>query len=170
MKPLNLSTDPPLERIGAAPPCERCEMCGRSSARHGVVLVTDDCPLYAGARGEVGRTSTVCRDCKVGMRSYLRALGIRPETLRRVSSFPCVHARIGELLKSFGIGKRVPSSAISIVADQPAWRSRLRELRQPPFGWGIRAQRRMDRSGRVRCDYILLEEKPWPEMARRVEK
>lgn len=71
--------------------------------------------------------------------------------------------RIGELLKTIGVGKRVPSSLIEVVADQDDWQKRLRELRYPVIGWEITTRLYKDPSGKKQSDYVLLSHKPWPK-------
>lgn len=142
---------------------KKCRMCGCTIAS----------PEAGPAEGRVskdrGRGSgrkvawATCSKCRAGLRAYLGTLQVRPRALRRIASYASVHVRIGELLKEFGIGKRAPSSLIESTAGQRSWKSRLRELRQPPFGWRIAALRYRSSSGRIRCDYILLRDRPWPD-------
>jgi hypothetical protein len=85
-----------------------------------------------------------------------------------------VHVRIGELLKAVGVGKRVHSSLIDVIADQDDWQKRLRELRYPVIGWEIDTKLYKDRHGKKQCDYVLRKSTPWPEdptgIIRRFEK
>jgi len=142
--------------------CGKCQMCGRTASTHGISLVADQNPWAgSGANGSEALWA-ICLDCSAGLRAYFRSLKISPVTLRRVSSYESVHVRIGELLRAFGVGRRTPSSLIFFVADQPSWKSRLRELRQPPFCWDLAAACFKSPSGRVKCDYILVRESPWP--------
>ncbi len=145
----------------------KCQMCGRTTSKHGVSLVADRNPWTEGGADGAGAVWAVCADCCAGLRAYFRSLQISPETLRRISSHESVHVRIGELLRAVGVGRRTGSSLISFVADQRSWKSRLRELRQPPFGWDIAAARFKSPSGRVKCDYILVRERPWPRDSER---
>lgn len=131
-------------------------MCGRTTARHGITLAVEERLWASCFEGDCSSVWAVCMECKDGVREYLRSLGIRPETLRRVSSCKGVHARIGELLKSFGVGRPAPSSLIATIAGVRSWKTRLRELRQAPFGWKIVALRRRGPSGRWGSSYVLL--------------
>jgi hypothetical protein len=134
----------------------RCQMCGRTAAKHGTTLAAEK-RLWADCRkGGTPSFWAICLECRDGVRAYLRSLGIRPETLRRVSSCRSIHARIGELLRAFGVGRAVPSSLISSIAGVRSWKARLRELRQAPFNWKIMALRRKEPSGRWRSSYVLL--------------
>jgi len=149
------STDDQHERSNSAPQMRgNCQMCGRGAAKHGVTLVPDECPSCINC--DASGLWVVCLECSAGLRASHRSLGVSPYTLRRVSSYEDVHARIGELLRSFGAGRPVPSWLISLIARQASWRSRLRELRQAPFNWKIAAIRRRSSSSRVRVDYVLL--------------
>jgi len=141
----------------------KCQMCGRTTSEHGITLVADTSPWVADRACAMEGMWAICRDCSAGLRAYLGSLAISPETVRRASSHSSIHVRIGELLKAFGIARRTPSSLISTVAGQPSWKSRLRELRQPPFNWEVAAVRYKSPSGRLRCDYILLREGTWQE-------
>jgi hypothetical protein len=141
----------------------RCQMCGRIAAKHGLALAKGKRLWADCGGGDPSSVWTICLECRDGVRAYLRSLGIRPETLRRVSSFKNAHTRIGELLKAFGVGRPTPSSLISSIADVRSWKARLRELRQLPYSWKIRPRRYKDSLGRTKCDYVLLEERRWPE-------
>jgi hypothetical protein len=136
----------------------RCQMCGRTPAKHGILLAADERLWADGSKDDSSGLWAICLDCRDGVRAYLRSLGIRQENLRRVSSCESVHARIGELLRAFGVGRPVPSSLISSIAGMPSWRARLRELRPAPFGFEIAALRRKDNSGRWRSSYVLLRD------------
>ncbi len=131
-------------------------MCGRTTAKHGIALALDE-RLWADClEGNRSSVWAICLECKDGVRAYLRSLGVPAETLRAVSFCKSVHARIGELLRAFGVGHPAPSSLISSIAGVRSWKARLRELRQAPFGWKIAAFRRKDFSGRWRSSYVLL--------------
>jgi hypothetical protein len=132
-------------------------MCGRSTARHGIALAAEERPWADGLKGDSSGLWAVCLECRDGVRAYLRSLGVCPETLRRVSSCKSVHVRIGELLKAFGVGRPAPSSLIASIAGVRSWKTRLRELRQAPFGWKIAALRRKGPSGRWGSSYVLLQ-------------
>jgi len=141
---------------------ERCKMCGRTAAKHGVTLVADNGLWDGHVDSDQNCARRLCVDCSKGLRACFRSLKIRPDELRKISSYKSVHVRIGELLKATGIRKRTPSSLISLIAGQRSWRSRLRELRQPPFCWEIGARRYKAPSGRAKCDYLLIRGRPWP--------
>lgn len=133
-------------------------MCGRTTARHGTTLIADERP-WGNNPGEIfGELWAVCLECGLGLRTYLRSLKIRPETLRKITSYESVHVRIRELLRAFGVERPAPSSLIASVAGQAGWKSRLRELRQPPFGFKIVASRWREPSGRVQSAYTLLRD------------
>lgn len=136
----------------------RCQMCGRTAERHGVALTADKCPW--GQRPEKASYGlwAVCLECSLGLRAYFRSLKIRPETLRKITSYGSVHVRIGELLRAFGRGRPAPFSLIESVAGQVSWKTRLRELRQPPFNFEIASVRQRDPRGRVQFGYALLKE------------
>ncbi len=131
-------------------------MCGRTAAKHGITLAVEERLWVDCLDGNSPSVWAICTECKDGVREYLRSLGIRPETLRRVSSRKGVHARIGELLKAFGVGRPAPSSLIASIAGVRSWKTRLRELRQAPFGWKIAVVRRKGSSGRWGSSYVLL--------------
>jgi len=148
-------------------PTKKCRMCGWAIGQRAT-----DCLSGSGLQGGQRKNRqkplwTTCPDCKIGLRAHFRALRVNARTLRKICSGASVHIRIGELLKTIGAGVPVPSSLISAVAGQRSWKSRLRELRQPPFGWKISALRHKGSSGRVRCDYALLEDRPWPKGSER---
>ncbi len=140
----------------------RCQMCGRTVAKHGVTLVASNGLWVGDAGGGPNCPRAVCVDCSRGLRAYFGSLSLRSDSLRAISSHDSVHVRIGELLKAVGIGKRTPSPLIAAIAGQRAWKSRLRELRQPPFRWKVAAIRYKAPSGRAKCDYLLIRERPWP--------
>src|SRR5208337_1257460 len=141
----------------------RCQMCGRTAANHGITLAADERLWADGLIGDSSVLWAVCLECRDGARAYLRSLGIRSETLRRISCCKSVHVRIGETLKAFGVGRPIPSSLISSIAGVRSWKARLRELRQPPFSWKISPHRCEDLLGRRKCGYMLLEEGRWSE-------
>jgi hypothetical protein len=134
----------------------RCQMCGRTNAKHGITLAVHERLWGQGPEADASALWAVCLECGDGARAYLRSLNTRPETLRRISSYKSVHARIGELLRASGVGRPTPSSLISSIAGQRSWKARLRELRRAPFGWRIAAVRQKNSSGRWSSSYVLL--------------
>jgi hypothetical protein len=71
--------------------------------------------------------------------AYFSSLHVDAELMKGVMAHESVHVRIGELLKTVGVGKRTASQLIDVVADQSDWQKRLRELRCPVIGWGFDA-------------------------------
>jgi HNH endonuclease len=144
----------------------RCEMCGRTIERHGVALVVDHkVPRDWGGTNDRENLWAICEECNSGKKAYFASLNVDRALMAQVMRHGSVHVRIGELLKSFGIGHPVPSYLIEIVSgeNQDDWNKRLRELRYPPIGWEIDFQRRRDDRGKSRVDYILRRWLPWPE-------
>jgi len=142
----------------------RCQMCGRTVAKHGVVLVVDHKkPRDWGGTNDRDNLWAICEDCNSGKKAFFSSLGVDSDVMSKVTRHESVHVRIGELLKATGVGKRTPSSLIDVVADQDDWQKRLRELRYPVIGWDIDTQLYKDQYGKKQCDYVLKSYKPWPE-------
>lgn len=142
----------------------RCQMCGRTVALHGIVLVVDHKkPRAWGGTNDRDNLWAICEECNAGKKAFFSSLRVDAEIMRRALGHKSVHVRIGELLKAVGIGGRAPSSLIEVVADQDDWQKRLRELRYPVMGWVIDTQLYKDRFGRKQCDYVLRSYTPWPE-------
>lgn len=142
----------------------RCQMCGRTVEKHLIALVVDHKkPRDWGGTNDRENLWAICEECNAGKKSFFSSLNASPELMRKVLEHESVHVRIGELLKSVGVGRRTPSSLLEVVADQDDWQKRLRELRYPVIGWEIETLGYKGESGRKRVDYILRSYKPWPE-------
>lgn len=142
----------------------RCQMCGRTVAQHGVVLVVDHKkPRDWGGTNDRDNLWAICEECNSGKKAFFSSLNVDAEIMKNAMSHKSVHVRIGELLKAVGVGERTPSSLIDVVADQDDWQKRLRELRYPVIGWEIDTQLYKDRFGKKQCDYVLRKFRPWPE-------
>lgn len=140
----------------------RCQMCGRTIEDHKIVLVVDHKkPKDWGGTNDRDNLWAICEECNAGKKAYFSSLD--RDLMKRVTSHRSVHVRIGELLKSVGVGKRTPSSLIDVVADQDDWQKRLRELRYPVIGWKIATRLYKAPSGRKLSEYILLDWNEWPE-------
>ena len=153
----------------------RCQMCGRTVARHRVILVIDHKkPRDWGGTNERDNLWAICEECNSGKKAFFSSLRVDSEVMKKSMGHGSVHVRIGELLKAVGIGNRTPSSLIEVVADQDDWQKRLRELRYPVIGWQIDTQLYKDRFGKKQCDYVLRTCRPWPQdpsgVIRRFEK
>jgi hypothetical protein len=139
-------------------------MCGRTIENHDVALVVDHkLPRDWGGTNESGNLWAICEECNAGKKAFFSSLEINAKLMKELSSYKSVHVRIGELLKSVGIGNRTPSVLLGIVADQDDWQKRLRELRYPVIGWKIDKYLYRDSSGRKTVDYILRSYEQWPD-------
>jgi len=137
----------------------RCQMCGRTVARHGVVLVVDHkIPRDWGGSSEEDNLWAICEECNAGKKAYFATQD--QDLMRDVMGHKSIHMRIGELLKR-NMGKPVPSPLIELVAGQEDWKKRTRELRY--LGWVIEATRRKLESGKVESYYTLRKFEAWPE-------
>ncbi len=144
----------------------RCEMCGRTIGRHGIVLVVDHkLPKEWVGTNDRENLWAICEECNSGKKAYFKSVNLDPVLMARVMKYRSVHMRIGELLKAFGIDRPVPSYLIEIVSgeSQDDWKKRLRELRYPPIGWEIDFRRWKDERGKSRVDYILRKWLPWQD-------
>lgn len=142
----------------------RCQMCGRSTDRHGVVLVVDHKkPRDWGGTNDRDNLWAICEECNAGKKAYFSSLHVDAQFMKKVTSYKSVHMRIGELLKAVGIGKPTTSQLIEVVADQDDWQKRLRELRYPVIGWKIDTKLYRGKSGKKECDYVLQSFKAWPD-------
>ncbi len=156
---------------------QRCQMCGRTISKHAIALVVDHrLPRDWGGGNDRENLWAICEECNSGKKAYFSSLNVESEMMTGVMKHKSVHVRIGELLKSFGLDKPVPSYLIEVVSgeNQDDWEKRLRELRYPPIGWEIDFNRYKDSAGRSRVDYVLRKFRPWPEdptaVIRRYEK
>lgn len=137
----------------------RCQMCGRTIAEHGIVLVVDHkIPVDWGGSNDEENLWALCEDCNAGKKAHFASQD--QDLMRGVMQHKSIHVRIGELLKR-NVGKAVPSPLIELVAGQEDWKKRTRELRY--LGWEIDASRKKLPSGKVESYYTLISWKPWPE-------
>lgn len=142
----------------------RCQMCGRTIEKHGITLVVDHRkPRDWGGTNDRDNLWAICEECNSGKKHFFESLKVDKKVMKEVTAHESVHVRIGELLKSVGVGKRVPSSLIQVAADQDDWQKRLRELRYPVIGWEIDTRLYKDKSGKKQSEYVLKSFKPWPE-------
>jgi hypothetical protein len=142
----------------------RCQMCGRSIEKHRIALVVDHKkPREWAGTNELDNLWAICEDCNSGKKAYFSSLNLDAELMKSVMAHTSVHMRIGELLKAVGVGARVSSQVIDVVANQDDWQKRLRELRYPVIGWEIDTKLYFTGLGRKQCDYILRSFRPWPE-------
>lgn len=141
----------------------QCQMCGRTIQQHGIELRVDHKkPRDWGGTNDRENLWAICDECNSGKKAFFSSLNVDADMMKKVTSHPSVHVRIGELLKAVGIDKRVPSALIEVVADQDDWQKRLRELRYPVIGWEIETKLYKAPSGRKHCDYVLKQFKQWP--------
>jgi len=142
----------------------RCGMCGRTIEKHEITLVVDHrIPRDWGGSNDVENLWAICEQCNGGKKDYFSSLNVDTELMKRVMNHQSVHVRIGELLKATGLGKRVQSVLLGVVADQDDWQKRLRELRYPVIGWKIDTKLYKGASGKKQADYVLRSFRPWPE-------
>ncbi len=142
----------------------RCQMCGKSVEQDGIKLVVDHKkPRDWGGTNDRDNLWAICEECNSGKKAYFSSLQADAELMKRAMAHESVHVRIGELLKAVGIGKRVSSQLLDVVADQDDWQKRLRELRYPVIGWEIDTKLYRADSGKKQCDYILRSFKAWPD-------
>lgn len=142
----------------------RCQMCGKTVVKHGITLVVDHkTPRDWGGTNNRDNLWAICEECNAGKKAYFSSLNVDAKVMKQVMSHSSVHVRIGELLKSIGIGKRTPSALIEVVADQDDWQKRLRELRYPVIGWKIDTLLYKGPAGKKQSDYILRKSKDWPD-------
>jgi 5-methylcytosine-specific restriction endonuclease McrA len=144
----------------------KCQMCGRTVERHDIVLVVDHkLPRDWGGTNDRENLWAICEECNAGKKAYFSSLNVAPEMMASIMKHKSVHVGIGELLKSFGVGRRVPSFLIEEVSgeNQDDWNKRLRELRYPVIGWDVDFERRKGPSGKSQVNYILRSYRPWPD-------
>jgi hypothetical protein len=138
----------------------QCGMCGRTIKKHGVTLVIDlKIPRQWGGKTEPPNLWAICEECNQGKKNLFKS--VDSKQMRSAARHESVRVRIGELLKSFGVGKPVSSHMIDIVANQDEWRKRLRDLRY--LGWKIKALRVKAPGGRFQSAYRLDKFKKWPK-------
>lgn len=136
----------------------KCQMCGRSIAKHDITLVVDHkIPIDWGGSNDEDNLWALCEDCNAGKKAYFSS---QDQTLKDVMHYKSVHQRIGEFLKN-NFQKAVPSALIEFVAGQEDWRKRTRELRY--LSWVVHATRKTLPSGKVESFYTLEKFTPWPK-------
>lgn len=141
-----------------------CQMCGKTIAEDGIKLVVDHKrPRAWGGTNDRGNLWAICVPCNQGKKAFFSSLGVDNKLMKKAMAHSSVHMRIGEVLKQFGVGNRVPSYLLEVVADQEDWHKRLRELRYPVIGWEIGTFVYKTDSGRRRVDYVLRKYRPWPK-------
>ena len=142
----------------------RCQMCGKTIEKHGIVLVVDHKnPRDWGGNNDRENLWAICEECNAGKKAYFSSVNIDAEVMKKVMAHESVHVRIGEALKAVGVGKRTRSAILEIVAGQDDWQKRLRELRYPVIGWEIETKLYGDPSGKKQADYVLKSFRSWPE-------
>jgi 5-methylcytosine-specific restriction endonuclease McrA len=151
----------------------RCHECGRTIEKHGIALVVDHrVPREWGGGNERENLEAICEDCNAGKKAYFSSFA--PEKMKNIMIHKSVHVRLGEALKTSGVGERTPSSFLDFVAGQDDWHKRLRELRYPVIGWEIETRAYKNKSGKKKVDYVLKRYRVWPDnptaLIRRFEK
>jgi hypothetical protein len=140
----------------AAP--SRCGLCGRSPEKHGIVLVVDHkIPRTWGGETVPENLEAICEECNAGEQACSES--VDAEWMGSVMGHKSVHVRIGETLKAF-TGEPVDAATLKFVANQDAWKKRIRELRY--LGWEIETFNRKLPGGRVSSFYRLIQSKQWP--------
>lgn len=142
-----------------------CTQCGRSPAKHGVVLEVDlRVPPEWGGTTDPENLWPLCEDCLEGKRQYLETYASYSEQIKHAASFDEPQRRIGELLLALQ-DEWVPSELIGIVASakefQTDYERRIRELRA--LGWDYKSRKAHGEGARVRVYYQLVRPTPWPE-------
>jgi len=100
-----------------------------------------------------------CEECNAGLEAC-RLEHHDPAWMVAVMSHRSVHVRLGETLKAFE-GEPVSAEVLNLVANQGAWKKRIRELRY--LGWEIETfNRKLPEGGRVSSYYRLVKSRPWP--------
>ena len=145
-----------------------CAQCGRSPAKHGVVLEADlRVPPEWGGTTDPENLWPLCEECLEGKHHYLETYASYSEQIRHAASFDEPQRRIGELLLALR-NEWVPSELIGIVASakdfQTDYERRLRELRA--LGWDYKSRGAYGEGARVRVYYQLVQSAPWPENIR----
>lgn len=145
----------------------RCQICGRSVEKHGVVLVVDHkLPQDWGGTNDPDNLWAICEECNSEKKNYYSAQDA--DLMRAVMRHESIHVRIGETLKMLGT---VSDSVLSLVGGQSDWMKRTRDLRY--LGWNFATFRKRLPSGKVEVFYKLLQFQEWPEdpsrEARRIE-
>jgi hypothetical protein len=145
-----------------------CALCGRSPARHGVVLEPDmRVPPEWGGTTDPENLQPLCEECLEGRHQYLETYASYSEQIRHAASFAEPQRRIGELLLALR-DEWVPSELIGIVASakefQGDYERRLRDLRM--LGWDYKPRKANGEGARVRVYYKLTRSVPWPESIR----
>ncbi len=137
---------------------DRCGLCGRSVAKHGIVLVVDHkAPCEWGGETVPENLEALCEDCNSGKKAYFKS--VSAEWMRGVMGHQSVHVRLGETLKAFK-GEPVDAATLKFVANQSNWTARVRELRY--LGWEIETFNRRISETRVSSFYRLVRSRPWP--------
>jgi hypothetical protein len=137
---------------------DRCHVCGRTTVKHGIVLVVDHkLPRDWGGETVSENLEAICEDCNAGKKNFFSS--VDSEWMRQVMSHKSVHMRLGETLKAFN-GQPVAAATLELVADQDDWKKRVRELRY--LGWDIRAFNKKMPGGRVSSFYQLNKSLKWP--------
>lgn len=135
----------------------RCQMCGKTVERHGIVLVVDHkVPQDWGGSNDPSNLWAICEECNAEKKNYFSAQDA--ELMRAVMRHESIHVRLGETLKRL---VTVPASILSLVGGQSDWMKRTRDLRY--LGWNFETFRKRLPSGKVEAVYRLLQHQDWPE-------
>lgn len=130
----------------------RCQMCGRTVVKHGVVLVVDHkIPVeWGGTNGEENLWA-VCEDCVSKLKPHNRAAASKSR--RKFFLLPTARARVAALLKARR-GRAIPSCWLKAVSSCDDWARCVRSLRSD--GWNIVALRSSDRKDAGLPSYTLV--------------
>jgi hypothetical protein len=138
-------------------PSGRCSLCGRSTEKHGVVLIAVRLAREQESISALDNSRLYCVECNEGRECSTEPP--EPAWMGTVMAQENVHMRLGETLKVFD-GEPVSASTLKLVAGQDGWTTRVRELRY--LGWEIEAFKRKLPNGRVSSYYRLNKWQPWP--------
>jgi len=144
----------------------RCQMCGKTVAEDGIKLVVDHrVPLRWGGSNDIENLWAICSKDNADKQAFFATLeGEHDKKIEAAIKAQDVWHRMGELMRAFGVGGKIPSEMLAMVASYGGdyhddWQRRLRELRERGFDYEFKKRKE---DGRWRTTYIVKEVGPPP--------
>lgn len=132
-------------------PDGRCEMCGRTVARHLVCLAVDHkIPLASGGGSNSDNLWIICSDCKTG-RDLCMCSGQRLDVWIAAKGVSAIERIISLAVRSEG--KAIPRSVLKAAAQTSDWPRSVRQLRK--LGWTVIFTPKLEQNGRREGAYTF---------------
>ena len=129
----------------------RCQMCGRTVARHKIALEIDHkIPLASGGSSTSDNLWIICRECKIGRDLCLRS-GLILDAWQTPKGCSALERIISLAVRHEG--KAIPRAVLKAAAQTSDWPRSVRQLRT--LGWSVIFTPKLEQNGRREGAYTF---------------